>query len=199
MAQPPFIGSSAGQQSLLSAQLGQGRSRNPEYRLAEDLRVATEAPIDFAVGVMSAFLSAVTFILVLWTIGGNLSFNVAGATITIPGFLVIAAVIYAVLASGTMVFIGHRFVAVAENRDQAEAEYRYTLTRLRENAESVALMGGEDEERRTLDEFVEYRVAPLAGHLHSEPFAPPWCPRLAATLPQSFQSCSAPRSSWTAR
>ena len=130
--------------------LVKGDHANPEYRLAEDLRVATEAPIDFAVGVMSAFLSAVTFILVLWTIGGNLSFNVAGATITIPGFLVIAAVIYAVLASGTMVFIGHRFVAVAENRDQAEAEYRYTLTRLRENAESVALMGGEDEERRTL-------------------------------------------------
>jgi putative ATP-binding cassette transporter len=132
--------------------LVKGDHANPEYRLAEDLRVATEAPIDFAVGVMSAFLSAVTFILVLWTIGGNLSFNVAGATITVPGFLVIAAVIYAVLASGTMVFIGHRFVAVAENRDQAEAEYRYTLTRLRENAESVALMGGEDEERRTLDE-----------------------------------------------
>src|SRR5271166_1712886 len=127
--------------------LVKGDHANPEYRLAEDLRVATEAPIDFAVGVMSAFLSAVTFILVLWTIGGNLSFNVAGATITIPGFLVIAAVIYAVLASGTMVFIGHRFVAVAENRDQAEAEYRYTLTRLRENAESVALMGGEREER----------------------------------------------------
>ena len=67
-------------------------------------------------------------------------------------FLVIAAVVYAVLASGTMVFIGRRFVAVAESRNQAEAEYRYVLTRVRENAESVALMGGEDEERRTLDE-----------------------------------------------
>ena len=84
-------------------------------------------------------------IFVLWTIGGALSFDVAGATITIPGFLVIAAVIYAVLASGTMVFIGRRFVALAESRNQAEAEYRYVLTRVRENAESVALMGGEDE------------------------------------------------------
>jgi len=81
--------------------LVKGDHANPEYRLAEDLRLATEAPIDFAVGVISAFLSAVTFILVLWTIGGTLSFSVAGAIITIPGFLVIAAVIYAVLASGT--------------------------------------------------------------------------------------------------
>jgi vitamin B12/bleomycin/antimicrobial peptide transport system ATP-binding/permease protein len=131
--------------------LVKGDHANPEYRLAEDLRLATEAPIDFASGVISAFLSAVTFIFVLWTVGGALSFDVAGATITIPGFLVIAALIYAVLASGTMVFIGRRFVAVSESRNQAEAEYRYTLTRLRENAESVALMGGENEERRTVD------------------------------------------------
>jgi ABC-type uncharacterized transport system fused permease/ATPase subunit len=54
----------------------------------------------------SAVLSAVTFIFVLWTIGGALSFKLAGATITIPGFLVIAAVVYAPLASGTMVLVG---------------------------------------------------------------------------------------------
>src|ERR1700731_2839425 len=118
--------------------LVKGDHTNPEYRLAEDLRIATEAPIDFGTGAISAFLSAVTFIFVLWTIGGALSFDVAGATITIPGFLVIAAVVYAVLASGTMVFIGRRFIAVSERKNQAEAEYRYTLTRLRENAESVA-------------------------------------------------------------
>jgi vitamin B12/bleomycin/antimicrobial peptide transport system ATP-binding/permease protein len=132
--------------------LVKGDHANPEYRLAEDLRIATEAPIDFGTGVISAFLSAVTFIFVLWTIGGALSFDVAGATVTIPGFLVIAAVVYAVLASGTMVFIGRRFVAVSESRNHAEAEYRYILTRVRENAESVALMGGGDEERRMLNE-----------------------------------------------
>ena len=64
----------------------------------------------------------------------------------------IAAALYALLASGLMVFIGRRFVTVAESKNQAEAEYRYVLTRVRENAESIALMGGEDEERRTLDQ-----------------------------------------------
>ena len=96
---------------------------------------------------LTAVLSAVTFILVLWTIGGALTFTIAGATITIPGFLVLAAMIYAVLASGSMVFIGRRFITVSENKNQAEAEYRYVLTRLRENGESIALLGGEDEER----------------------------------------------------
>src|SRR6266478_923422 len=132
--------------------LMKGDHANPEYRLAEDLRLATEAPIDLAVGIASAVLSAVTFIFVLWTIGGALSFNAAGLTITIPGFLVIAAVIYSVLASATMVFIGQRFVSVSETKNQGEAEYRYILTRLRENAESIALMGGENEERRAMED-----------------------------------------------
>ena len=128
-----------------------GDHQNPEYRIADDVRVATESPVEFATGLLTAVLSAVTFILVLWTIGGALTFTISGATITIPGFLVVAAMIYAVLASGSMVFIGRRFITVSENKNQAEAEYRYVLTRLRENGESIAVLGGEEEERNAVD------------------------------------------------
>lgn len=124
-----------------------GDHTNPEYRIADDVRIATDAPVDFVTGVTTAFLSAATFIVVLWNIGGALSFSLAGFDVTIPGFLVIAAVVYSLLASGSMVFIGRRFVSVSENKNQAEAEFRYVLTRLGENGESVALLGGEDEER----------------------------------------------------
>ena len=128
-----------------------GDHRNPEYRISEDLRVACDAPVDFGVGIFTAATSAITFIGVLLFIGGSLTIPVAGTSITIPGFLVVAAVIYAVLASGSMVLIGRRFVTVSENKNQAEAEYRYALTRLRENGESIALLGGDDEERAGLD------------------------------------------------
>jgi putative ATP-binding cassette transporter len=128
-----------------------GDHQNPEYRIAEDLRVATDAPVDFAAGVTQAFLSAATFIVVLWTIGGALTLSVGGATVTIPGFLVVAAVIYAAIASGSMIIIGRHFVSVSEAKNQAEAEYRYTLTRVRENGESIALLGGEEEERSGID------------------------------------------------
>ncbi len=131
--------------------LVKGEHACAEYRVAEDLRMATESPVDFAVGITNALLSALTFIFVLWTIGGALSFNVAGTTITIPGFLVLAAVGYALLASGGMVLIGRRFAAVSEQKNQAEAEYRYALTRVRENAESITLLRGEGEERCTLE------------------------------------------------
>jgi putative ATP-binding cassette transporter len=128
-----------------------GDHKNPEYRIADDLRYATDSPVDFAVGLFSAVLSAATFVVVLWSIGGSYTLELGGNTITIPGFLVVAAVIYAVIASGSMVWIGRRFVTVAENKNQAEAEYRFVLTRIRENGESIALLGGETEERAGLD------------------------------------------------
>jgi vitamin B12/bleomycin/antimicrobial peptide transport system ATP-binding/permease protein len=128
-----------------------GDHKNPEYRIADDVRYATESPVEFAAGLMTAILSAVTFIAVLWTIGGTLSFRLGNADISIPGFLVIAAVLYAVLASGSMIVIGRRYVAVSTRKNQTEAEYRYALMRLRENGESIAVLGGEEEERNGVD------------------------------------------------
>ncbi|WP_027533256.1 ABC transporter ATP-binding protein/permease [Bradyrhizobium sp. WSM3983] len=128
-----------------------GDHKNPEYRIAEDLRVATDSPVDFLAGVTSALLSAATFIVVLWTIGGALAITLGGSTITIPGFLVIAAMLYAAIASGSILVIGRQFVQVSEDKNQAEADFRYTLTRVRENGESIALLGGEEEERGGID------------------------------------------------
>ena len=115
------------------------------------MRIATDSPVDFVAGVTSAFLSAATFIVVLWTIGGALTVTLGGSTITIPGFLVIAAILYAAIASGSIMTIGRRFVQVSEDKNQAEAEFRYALTRVRENGESIALLGGEEEERDGID------------------------------------------------
>ncbi|RVT73853.1 ABC transporter ATP-binding protein/permease [Agrobacterium tumefaciens] len=128
-----------------------GDHQNPEARLSEDMRIATEAPVDFVAGVIAAFVSASTFIVVLWTIGGALTLPIGGVSVTIPGFLVIAAVIYALITSSSIALIGRNFVKVSEVKNQLEAEFRYTLTRVRENGESIALLGGEEEERSDLD------------------------------------------------
>ena len=124
-----------------------GEPKNPEFRIAEDLRIATEAPVEFATGLVSALLSAATFIFVLWSLGGPLDLEFAGVHLAIPGFLVITAIVYAVLATMSIAWVGRCFIPATEAKNQAEAEYRYVLTRLRENAESVALMRGESEER----------------------------------------------------
>lgn len=133
-----------------------GDHTNPEARISEDLRIATESPVDFIAGVLNAFLSASTFIVVLWTIGGALTLPIGGSSVTIPGFLVVTAVIYAAITSTSMVVIGRHFVHLSEEKNQAEAEFRYTLTRVRENGESIALLGGEEEERSGIDKTFAY-------------------------------------------
>ena len=130
--------------------LVKGEHENPEYRIGEDARIATDAPIDFAFGISAAFMSAVTFIVVLWAVGGALDVEVGGHALHIPGFLVIAALVYSLLATGSMVLIGRQFIRLSEQNNQREAEFRYALTRLRENGESIALLGGEKEERAGL-------------------------------------------------
>ena len=127
-----------------------GDHQNPEGRIGDDARVATDAPVDFVVGIFSATVTAVTFIGVLWFVGGNLTLGTPGAPVVIPGFLVIAAIIYAAITSAAVILVASRFVAVSERTSQSEAEFRYALTRVRENGESIALLGGEMEERAGL-------------------------------------------------
>jgi vitamin B12/bleomycin/antimicrobial peptide transport system ATP-binding/permease protein len=128
-----------------------GEHSTPESRVAEDLRLSVDAPVDIVLGVFAALISLITYIGVLWYIGGDITIPIGNTMLRIPGFLVITAFVYAVLASGAMVSIARGFIPLAENRSQAEADYRYALTRLRENAESIALLGGDTEERAGLD------------------------------------------------
>jgi vitamin B12/bleomycin/antimicrobial peptide transport system ATP-binding/permease protein len=128
----------------------EGDHKNPEARIADDVRIATEQPVDFAVGILSAVLTSATFMGVLWSVGGNLT--IAG--FFIPGYLVIAVVIYCIIISGFMMLIARSFVPTAETKNQTEAEFRAALTRVREYGESIAILGGEKEERSGLDKLL---------------------------------------------
>lgn len=127
-----------------------GDHQVPESRITDDARIATDAPVDFSVGIFQSTVTAITFIGVLWIVGGSITIGLSETPIVIPGYLVIAAVAYSVLITLFMIFIAPRFIAVSEATSQAEAEFRFALTRLRENGESIALLGGEPEEQRGL-------------------------------------------------
>ena len=112
--------------------LWNGEHQNAEYRIAEDARLATDAPIDLVVGLLAAVLTAGTFVVVLWHVGGALDVAVLGFIVTIPGYLVVAAVVYAILTTGTLVFVGRRMIGVIESKNQAESELKYVFAGLRE-------------------------------------------------------------------
>ena len=119
---------------------------NPEGRIAEDGRLSIELFVDFTGGVVNAFLAATSFIGVLWFIGGSLT--IFG--VEIPGYLVVAAVLYSSLTSLAMWLIGRPLVDRVEYKAAGEADFRYEMTRTRENAETIALIGGDDDERANL-------------------------------------------------
>ena len=120
---------------------------NPEARTAEDGRLAIELFVDFTAGVTNAAITAASFVGVLWFIGGSLTLF----GVEIPGYLVIAAVLYSGLTSFGMWLIGRPLVNRVEKKAAAEADFRYELTRTRENAETIALIGGDEDERVKLD------------------------------------------------
>jgi len=133
-----------------------GDGANPEYRIADDVRLATEPLVDFVIGLTNALLAAVAFISILWVVGGSLTISAFGAPVTIPGFMVIAAVVYSSLTSLAMFFVGRPLISRVESKNAGEARLRYELTRVRDSAENIALIGGDDDERaQLLDTFAE--------------------------------------------
>ena len=128
----------------------QGEHHNPEYRIAEDARVATDLPIDLTLGLFSSALTAIIFIGIFWDVGDSLSINAFGVALTIPGYLVIAVIIYSVLLTAAMMLIARRLTRVLEENKRAEAELRAVGSHLREGGEGTALQDGKKDVRRTI-------------------------------------------------
>ena len=113
-----------------------GEHQNVEYRIAEDARIATDAPVDFAVGLLSSLLVGATFVSVLWNVGGDILIELAGGSFALPGYLVVAAAAYSFATTSGTLIIGRRMVDVVERKNQAESELKYAAAHLRESAQN---------------------------------------------------------------
>lgn len=131
-----------------------GTSFGPEHRIAEDVRLTIEPIADLAIGALSALLTTLTFASILWSVGG--SFEIAG--VTIPGFMVFLGIANAAGVTALMSIFGRNYTRRIRDRSEAEARFRYELTRIREHAESVALLRGERGERLHLDRYLKTLV-----------------------------------------
>lgn len=115
---------------------------NPDQRIAEDLRLFVELTLSLSLGLMSAVVTLVTFIAILWTLSGAM--QIFG--IDIPGYMVWVALVYATLGTWLTHVIGRKLIGLDYNQQRYEADFRFALVRLRENSEGVALYRGENEE-----------------------------------------------------
>src|SRR5918994_1488039 len=115
---------------------------NPDQRIAEDLRIFVDYTSDLALGLLSAVVTLISFVVILWALSGPLELF----GMTIPGYLVWIALVYAIAGTFLTHFIGRRLIGLDFNQQRVEADFRFSLVRLRENSEGVALYRGEHEE-----------------------------------------------------
>ncbi|HZH45102.1 MAG TPA: ABC transporter ATP-binding protein/permease [Roseococcus sp.] len=126
---------------------------NPDQRIAEDIRVSVDLAVDFVGGLLTSSMMLVAFIGILWTISGPLHLGFMGVDATIPGYMVWAALLYAVIGTTLTLLVGRPMVANNIARTTAEADFRFGLTRARESGEGIALIRGEEDERRGLNKL----------------------------------------------
>jgi len=105
-------------------------SRNPEYRISYDARMATDAPVDLAMGLFTVALTAALFMNVLWTVGGSLTLSGAGLELTVPGYLVIGVILYVSVFTTAILLIGQKMLGIIQAQNQAEAELRAAADRI---------------------------------------------------------------------
>src|SRR3546814_728229 len=124
---------------------------NPDQRIEADTRKLTELSAPLGAGRRHAPMHLVSFIGLLWALSSNVVFVVDGSSFTIPGYMVWCAILYAFIGSFLTWRVGQPLIALNTERYAREADLRFALVRVSESAESIALFGGERDERRQLE------------------------------------------------
>ncbi len=124
---------------------------NADQRIAEDLRQLGEFTMSLLLGLLSAVATLVSFLFILWNLSGPLSLAPIGIDVTIPGYMAWVCLVYAIVGTFLANIVGRRLIPLNFQRQQYEANFRFSLVRVRENAEGIALYRGEEREAEALN------------------------------------------------
>ncbi|CAN0618046.1 vitamin B12/bleomycin/antimicrobial peptide transport system ATP-binding/permease protein [Burkholderia multivorans] len=131
---------------------------NPDQRITDDLQSFATTTLALSLDLLSTVVTLVSFITILWSLAGALTFSLGGTPIEIPGYMVWAAALYAVGGSLVIQKVGHPLVSINYQQQRVEADFRFGLIRVRENAEQIAFYDGESTENRNAQSlFVRIR------------------------------------------
>ncbi|MCY7305502.1 MAG: ABC transporter ATP-binding protein/permease [Rhodoferax sp.] len=123
---------------------------NPDQRIAEDVNGFTAQTVGLTMGLLNASVTLVSFVGILWGLSGAFSFNLAGSSYTIPGFMVWMAVLYCLVGSVITHYIGRSQIALNFEQQRREADFRHHMVRVREYSEAIALDRGQSVEQSHL-------------------------------------------------
>ena len=116
---------------------------NPDQRISEDVRLFSEKAIQIGTRVLGAFVQFVSFVVILWGLSADAPLVLFGYEVSIPGYLVWAALIYAIIGTAVTHWIGKPLINLNFLQQRYEADFRFNLVRVRESSEQIALLKGE--------------------------------------------------------
>lgn len=119
---------------------------NPDQRISEDVRQFVEMTLSFGIGILKAFCTFASFVVIIYNLSGSLSFTFMGKTWTINGYMLWASLLYSVIGTYITHIVGRKLVKINFIQQKYEADFRFSMIRLRESAESVAFYRGEAQE-----------------------------------------------------
>jgi putative ATP-binding cassette transporter len=125
---------------------------NPDQRISEDIRLFIESSVTLTLGLLSAVVTFVSFVAILWTLSGPITLS----GVTIPGYMVWTALLYSIVGTVLAHFVGRRLIPLNFQKEKVEADFRFDLVRARENAEAIALYQGERHEEPALRERFQH-------------------------------------------
>ena len=149
-----YLGAWLGDRVYYHLELDHRGTDNPDQRIAEDLRLFTSGTLGLALGLIREAVTLASFAVILWGLSAALPLGL-GDGLAIPGYLLWVALVYAAVGSVLTHYVGRRLIGLNFQQERLEADFRYSLVRLRENAEGVALYRGETPEKSHLLERLE--------------------------------------------
>jgi vitamin B12/bleomycin/antimicrobial peptide transport system ATP-binding/permease protein len=136
---------------------------NPDQRMSDDVKLFVSQTLAIGVGLLSSIVSLASFVVILWGLSAAAPLTLYGIDFTIPGYLVLAALIYAIFGTALTQWIGSPLVSLNFDQQRLEADFRFNLVRVRENSEQIALLRGEPAERERLSERFSRVIANWYG------------------------------------
>jgi len=125
---------------------------NPDQRVSDDVKLFVDRTLNIGVTLLSSIVTLFSFVIILWGLSAAAPLHAFGIDFAIPGYLVWGALIYAIFGTALAQWIGSPLVNLDFQQQRLEADFRFSLVRVRENSEQIALLRGEPAERQRLSE-----------------------------------------------
>ena len=148
-----YLDRSLGHQTYYRLQVaGQDDMDNPDQRIADDVNSFVNLTLGLFVGVLKQATSLVAFVVILWNLSGSLDIPLGDTVLSVPGYMVFVTLIYSVVGTWLAHKVGRKLIRLNYDQQRFEADFRFSMVRVRENSESVAFYGGEKPELQNFRE-----------------------------------------------